>query len=265
MKSDDVLIFYFIHLGWLPENQGRWIANNLGPTLKKSELIRDVKIFAGDDQRYTFPWWFDGMKRGASNALDFISGFAMHWYWDQFIPAEVLDQTHEQFPDKILLNTESCLGDKPLQTHGPILGSWDRAEEYAIRIIQDLQHHVCGWIDWNLILNEHGGPSYINNTVDAAIVINSTTNSEFYKQPIYHVIGHFSKFVQPGCIRIATTLSGYQSEHIESVGFLCPDKTITVIFYNKSKKSIIIHYTDSLRGTYEFELKPKSINTFAFA
>lgn len=108
---------------------------------KNSEL-RNVRLFVGDDQRITHPWWFDQMKRDTPNVMDFVSGIAVHWYWDRIAPPSLLDKTHEKYPDMILLNTESALGDKPWETHGPILGQWSRAEKYALGIIQDFEHHV---------------------------------------------------------------------------------------------------------------------------
>lgn len=236
----------------------------MGPSLNGSKF-RDVLLFAGDDQRYTFPWWFNKIKNGAANAMDYVSGLAVHWYWDRMVTPKLLDAAHDQYPDKIILNTESSVGDRPSQFHGPILGSWKRAELYALAIIQDLEHHVSGWIDWNLVLNENGGPSYVSNFVDSAVILNTTTNNEIYKQPIFYVLGHFSKFIPPGSVRIAADLSGYKSGTIKTVAFLCPDNTVTVIFYNHSNKYRIIEYTDELRGTYEIELQPRALTTFVFA
>lgn len=240
------------------------MAENLGPTINNSEFSH-IKLFAGDDQRYTYPWWFDRMKNGHENALDFLTGFAVHWYWDQYVPPQILDRTHFKYSDKILLNSESSVGDKPWETHGPILGSWDRGEKYILAIIEDLKHYVSGWIDWNLMLNENGGPSYVNNTIDAAIILNSTTFNEFYRQPIFYAMAHFSKFIPPDSIRIESTLTGFRSHLIKVVAFLRPDDKVTIILYNKSDKIKIISFTDDTRGSYELVLKPRSVNSFVFA
>ncbi len=96
------------------------------------------------------------MRESHPDAVQFLDGFAVHSYWNDFTPSFLLDQTHMLFPDKFILNTESCLGTgihvvdlkldallyniekiiidlgvKPWTFHGPLLGSWDRAEEYA--------------------------------------------------------------------------------------------------------------------------------------
>lgn len=257
----------FLKIGWTPKNQGRWVQDNLGPMLTNSEL-KDVKLFVGDDQRYTHPWWFDQMKSESPNVMDFVSGIAVHWYWDRIAPPSLLDKTHEKYPDLVLLNTESALGDKPWETHGPILGQWKRAEKYALGIIEDFHHHVAGWIDWSLILDETGGPSYVNNSIDAAIILNTTTKNEFYKQPIFYVLGHFSKFIPPGSVRIESTVGGSPGTgtvYVKAVAFLCPDNTIAVILYNRSKKPRLIEFTDDLRGTYEIKLEPQSITSFIYA
>lgn len=205
------------------------------------------------------------MTLGDSNVMDFVYGFAVHWYWDRIAPPLLLDQTKRKYPDKILLNSESALGDQPQQTHRPLLGSWSRAERYALGMIQDFQHHVAGWIDWNLILDESGGPSYVNNTIEAAVILNTTTKTEFYKQPIFYVLGHFSKFIPSGSVRIDSNLSGFRSGQIEIVAFLCPDNTVTIVLYNKSNKLRLVEFTDDLRGSFHLQLEPKSITTFIFA
>jgi len=186
----------FMSMGWIPKEQGKWLAEYLGPKMRN--LFKDVKILAGDDQRYTFTWWFEEMQKGNPKAVDYIDGFAVHWYWDGFIPPKTtLDKAALTYPDKFILNTESCAGDKPLEHHGPIMGSWVRATLYIEAILQDLAHSVNGWIDWNLILDSIGGPNYARNFVDAPVIL-SEDGSEIYKQPIFYVLGHFSRFILPG-------------------------------------------------------------------
>lgn len=73
---------------------------------------------------------------------------------------------------------------------GPIIGDWIRGEYYATDIIENLENWSIGWTDWNLCLNEIGGPNHAENFVDSPIIVNSTAD-EFYKQPMYYVMGHF--------------------------------------------------------------------------
>lgn len=112
------------------------------------------------------------MEAAHSESVKYLDGFAVHWYWDGIVPPTLLDQTHERFTNKLILNTESCIGDKPWQVHGPVLGAWDRAEKYITAFIEDLEHWVNGWVDWNLVLDLDGGPNYVKNHVDAPIIVN---------------------------------------------------------------------------------------------
>lgn len=115
------------------------------------------------------------MNSSRPTSIDYLDGFAVHWYWDDIFGPDLIDSTIELIPNKLLLNTEACVGDKPWQTRGPELGSWERGEKYIKSILQDLQHNFNGWIDWNLLLNENGGPNYVQNTVDAAVIMNTTS------------------------------------------------------------------------------------------
>lgn len=80
-----------------------------------------------------------------------------------------------------------------------------------------------------MALNEDGGPNYINNQVDSTIIVNGTAD-EFYKQPTFYVMGHFSKFIVPGSKRIDSTIIGLG---ISSVSFLRPDGKVAVVIRNR--------------------------------
>lgn len=50
------------------------------------------------------------MDRGNENATKYLDGFGVHWYWDKIAPPSLLDRTHKDYPNKFILNTESCIG-----------------------------------------------------------------------------------------------------------------------------------------------------------
>lgn len=50
------------------------------------------------------------MQQAHPESVNYLDGFAVHWYWDDIAPPSLLDKTHNKFPDKFILNTESCLG-----------------------------------------------------------------------------------------------------------------------------------------------------------
>lgn len=125
----------------------------------------------------TYSWL--QMKDKRSNSVDYLTGLSVHWYWDDIFEPIFIDVARKEMPDKIMLVTESCIGDKPWESAAPLLGSWKRGEKYARNFLQDLQHDFNGWIDWNIVLDEEGGPNYVNNFVDAPSVANMTSTVSY--------------------------------------------------------------------------------------
>lgn len=207
------------------------------------------------------------MELGAADTMNYVDMFGVHWYLDNFMPPFWNNVAHIIYPTKPILNTESCsgAGTNVLEVRGPDSGSWSRCEDYVSKYIKSFLHWNTGWIDWNLWLNEQGGPVNINNAVDASIIINETTGNEFYKQPMYYGIGHFSKFIQPGCKRIETDLYTL-SVAIEAVAFDCPEKTVTVILHNRGILPKTIRLIDKqMNARIELNLDAKSVTSVVYA
>lgn len=85
-------------------------------------------------------------------------------------------------------------------------------------------------MDWNIALNVEGGPTYVGNYVDSPIIVNKTSD-EFYKQPMYYCLGHFSKFIRPGAVRVKSLVTG--AADFKQVAFQNPDGRIAVSIYNQ--------------------------------
>merc|ERR1719219_2035224 len=50
---------------------------------------------------------------------------------------------------------------------------WSRGQDYSSDIISTLNHHQSGWVDWNLCLDENGGPNWANNKCDSPVIVSS--------------------------------------------------------------------------------------------
>lgn len=115
-------------------------------------------------------------------------------------------------------------------------------------------------------MDESGGP---NNAfaglgvTDASIILNSDM-TKMYKQPMFHVFAHFSKFISADSIRIDNKLYGISSSDIEATAFLRPDNRCVVILHNIAGKLIRLSVHDKSIGNINIELKPKSINTLIY-
>uniref|UniRef100_A0A1B6MEL5 Glucosylceramidase n=1 Tax=Graphocephala atropunctata TaxID=36148 RepID=A0A1B6MEL5_9HEMI len=184
--------------------QRLWLKEHLKPLLVASNFS-NVKFLGLEDARLFAPYW---MSRFAEDpeAYQYLDGLALHWYFDFFSSPSILSKLHEDFPDKMIMYTESSINFAPMSKY---LGPWMVAALYSHNIIENLSHWTQSYMDWNLAVDLEGGPS-LGLDVAGAIVVNSTAG-EFYKQPVFYAIGHFSKFIPPGS-RIVQVKRDYNCE-----------------------------------------------------
>ncbi|XP_055305432.1 lysosomal acid glucosylceramidase-like [Sitodiplosis mosellana] len=253
----------FMGLNWRPRDQAKWISQHLGPTLKNSKHAA-VQIHTFDDNRDTLLAWLNEMNT-STDALSYVSAIGVHGYFDKETSPTILDETKAKFPDKSILQSEMCFGvTGPLSTTGPILGSWTHFEELTNMLFETLTHNVNGFLDWNIMLNMHGGPNYMNNVVDAMIIVNDEF-TEIYKQPLFYAAAHFTKFILPGSRRIQAIISGDNVGDLSSLAFLRPDHKVAAIFYNKHEQNtIFLRINDKRKGTFDIQIEPKSLYTLIY-
>lgn len=254
--------FSFQCLGWTPELQRDFIAMDLGPALVANGF-GNVKLMILDDQRIFLPYWPE-IVLSDPEAAKYVSGIAVHWYTDLLIPTTALDLTYTKFgKDYFILNTEACEQDLLNKSKSVQLGSWYRGEHYFYDILQDLKHGVTGWVDWNMALDMNGGPNWVNNKADSPIIVNAEKD-EFYKQPMFYAMGHFSKFVEPGMKIIHHEAHVGNNSGVEAAFFLRDDNFITANFVNINELGFNISITDPVMagiGTFNLEIPAKSFVT----
>ncbi|EDV91464.1 lysosomal acid glucosylceramidase [Drosophila grimshawi] len=250
----------FMSLGWTPQMQAVWLNDYLGPTIRNSKH-KDIIIFGNDDQRFTSPLWFKMMNRTRPNSVDYIDGVALHWYWDEIFGNSFIHKTNKYMENKIQIISESCIGDKPWQKAAPLLGSWERGEKMARSMMSHLQDGFHGWIDWNIILDEEGGPNYVDNFVDAPVIADTITYTEFYKQPMFYVMGHFSKLVPEGSVHIEAVASNI---NLDCIAFIRPDNKIVAVLFNSGRADLDITIVDTIRGELKVNVPAKSIHTLYY-
>ncbi|XP_063628908.1 putative glucosylceramidase 3 [Cydia splendana] len=249
-------------LGWTPQKMGQWIKKNLGPTIKNSSDIRDVKILTVDDQRYTIPMWFNVMVNADPSVLDWIDGIAVHWYGDMVAPASLLQIATKNYPTKFIIGTEACEGGQLSQKEKVSLGDWSRAQSYCHDILEDLNYELVGWMDWNLCLDKTGGPNWAGIFVDSPIIV-FPENNEFVKQPMFYAMGHFSKWIPRGSVRLGVEESkGPLEKSVEQVAFLTPRNTVVLVVHN-TVQARKIHVQLGEKHTV-IELEKASITTIEF-
>ena len=95
--------------------------------------------------------------------------------------------------------TEACNCGTPVTG----LSGWSRAESYVHDILGDLNAWSRGWTDWNILLDQQGGPNHVGNYCDAPMIANlSASPPTLLYQMTYYAMGTFSRFLPEGSIRI---------------------------------------------------------------
>ncbi|MCA1064171.1 glycoside hydrolase family 30 protein [Rossellomorea sp. AcN35-11] len=200
------------------EEERDFIKHHLGPSLVEKGHD-DVKVIIWDHNRDVI---YERAHAVLSDpeAARYVWGTGLHWYVSEEF--ENLSKVHQAFPDKHLIFTEGC------QEGGVQLGSWDTGERYGRNIIGDLNHYLEAWIDWNLVLNEEGGPNHVGNYCDAPVIVD-TVKDEVHYNSSYYYIGHFSKYIKPGARRIECQVS---NDRIISTAFENEDGRLVVVTMN---------------------------------
>jgi len=213
------------------EAERDFIKNFLGPTLKK-EKLGDVKIIAWDHNR-------DLMNQRANviysdpEASKYVWGMGFHWYetWSGGMPMfENVQKVNEAYPDKGLLFTEGCVE----RFDAAKYQFWPNAERYGTSMINDFNNGTAGWTDWNILLDQNGGPNHVGNFCFAPIHADTTTGELIYT-PSYYYIGHFSKFIHLDAVRVSSAVS---RSNLLSTSFLNADGTMATVVMNPTDKEI---------------------------
>jgi glucosylceramidase len=196
----------------------------LGPTLAKAGL-QNKKLLVWDHNRGM-------MFQRAQGVLDdpvaaqYVWGVGFHWYaGDNF---ENVKRVKEVYPNINVLLTEACLYPFDYKK----INEWQWGETYAKSMINDFNNGAVGWTDWNVLLDETGGPNHVNNFCYAPVHGDIKTGELHYMNSYYY-IGHFSKFIRPGAKRIVSSAT---VDNLMTTAFVNPNGDMAVVVLNASDK-----------------------------
>lgn len=213
------------------EEERDFLKNFLGPTMEKSGL-GDKKIVVWDHNR-------DLMVQRANviysdpEASKYAWGMGFHWYetWNGGQPMfDNVRQVYEAYPDKKLMFTEGCTE----VFNAAKYQFWANGEKYGTSMINDFNNGTVAWTDWNILLDQTGGPNHVGNFCFSPIHGDTNTGELIYT-PSYYYIGHFSKFIRPEAKRVSTSVSRSQ---LLSTSFLNKDGKMVTVVMNKSDKTL---------------------------
>ena len=237
---------------WSGREEGEFAAGYLRPALDQAGC-GDVKILAWDHNKDILVRRAEDTMSapGAAGAVD---GFAVHWYTGDHFDA--LRVAHDLWPGKELWSSEGCVEYSRLDGMTP----QEKAEMYAHDILGNLNGGVCGSIDWNLLLDAKGGPNHVGNFCEAPLMLNEDA-SDFTIQSEYYYIGHFSRFIRPGAVRLGSSVWGGD---VEATVFENTDGGRAAVVLNRTEKEAVVSVTEDGEEGWTFTLAPRSIATLTW-
>ncbi|NDD29952.1 MAG: glycosyl hydrolase [Proteobacteria bacterium] len=206
------------------EQERDFVKKHLGPALAAAGL-GGVRLMIWDHNRGM-------MAQRAAAVLDdpeaakYVWGTAFHWYGgDDFSTASLV---HDAYPDKALLFSEGCNYPFSWKT----FNDWSWGEGYGRSMIGDFNHWASGWCDWNVLLDERGGPNHVNNFCFAPV--HADAQGQLHYMASYYYIGHFSRYVRPGARRVSCSSS---RDDLLATAFVNPDQSVAAVAMNPTDKA----------------------------
>jgi glucosylceramidase len=148
----------------------------------------DTQILLWDHNKKQLPEVADKLLKDSNPK---VAGLCYHWY-DGTCPEEMW-AVRQKYPDIVMLGSEMCVGFSPYDP-----ADWaTAANPYYYEIFSDINTGASAFLDWNMLLDWRGGPSYCQNYVKSPVILNEQGN-DFILTPIYDALKKFAKLYPAG-------------------------------------------------------------------
>lgn len=260
-----------------PESQNHFIKTYLGPKLVANGY-NDAKLLIYDQNRDGLEQWADVILSD-EETTKYVYGSAVHWYEStNKVYEDVFERVNSKFPDQAIIHAEGCIDDLGKDAPGGILdplrfketewfdndsfwwnenatdwaysATWQSVNmeehpiytpvhRYARNIIVSIDHWLRGWIDWNVVLDQRGGPNHAGNFCGAPIMID-TESKQIYYTPIYYILAQFSRTIRPGdkAVKTDKILDGLDSDALHACATINDSNLLTVQLLNTTKEPL---------------------------
>ena len=221
-----------------------FIAKYLGPAFKHAGILTKILLYDHNPDVPSYPL---SILADAA-AGKYVDGTAFHLYGGD---VTIFSKMHDEYPNKNLYMTEQTVtgasGDGPFDIAEPVRG-------VLIGATRNWSRNV---LLWNLAADPKYGPHTDNGgctMCQGAITLNGDTVT---RNVAYYVLAHFSKFVQPGSIRIGSN----SMEQLANVAFLTPDGKIVLVVSNTANfpKTFGVRYHGK---SFTTDLPAESVGTY---
>ena len=264
---------------WLSsEHEFIFVSEYLGPQLRRDHP--DVKLFLFDHNEQGAYFYVRDILEDPV-ASQFVDGVAFHWYDGPGVSS--LNQISAEFPRALLFATEATVDRGAasgwFRTPGDA-ENWAKGEYYGRFIMDYVGANVAAFIDWNVLLDENGGPDHGDPTgemcegliacgSDAMLIADTTVSPPVvYRQAFYWFVAHSSRWVPPGSVRVGVNLtrSDGSPSPLRAFAFVQPGGGggTTVVLMNDGNTTESLDLRDGRFGRAGAGLPPHSVHTLVY-
>lgn len=211
--------------------QADFVKNHLGPAFKAAGLTTKIIVYDHNADKPEYP----AAILADAGAYPYVDGSAFHLYGGSIT---ALTQLHDAYPEKNIYFTEQWVG-------GPGNFGNDLKWHVSTLIIGATRNWSRNVLEWNLAADPNYGPHTDGGCTTCLGAL--TIGSGVIRNVAYYIIGHASKFVRPGSVRIASNIP----DGLDNVAFKTPD----------GKKVLIVVNNGATPQTFNIEYKGKVVTS----
>jgi glucosylceramidase len=209
------------------QEQETFIAKDLGPAFEKAGIRTKILLYDHNPDVPSYPLSI----LGDPAASKYVDGTAFHLYGGD---AGVMTQVHDAYPKKNLYMTEQSVTAR--RGEGPI-GIAEPVRRVMIGATRNWSRNV---LLWNLAADPQNGPHTNNGGCTGCSGAITLDGDSVTKNVAFYVVEHFSQFVPPGSVRVASS----EMEQLASAAFLTPEGKVVLVVSNTGNfaKSFAVKY-----------------------
>jgi glucosylceramidase len=199
----------------LSPEQADFIEHDLGPAFQKAGIKTKILLY---DHNLDHPAYVTSILKDPG-AAKYVDGSAWHLYGGK---VGAMTQVHDAFPNKNIYFTEQSINDRPGATSMNVAGPVARV---IIGVTRNWSKNV---LLWNLAADPQAGPHTNDGGCPVCYGALTIDGDNVTRLVAYYVLGHASKFVPPGSVRIGSN----DLDTLPNVAFKTPDGKEVLIVSN---------------------------------
>lgn len=226
--------------------EAAFIADHLGPAFGKAGIRTEIQVYDHNPDVTSYPLSI----LADPVAGKYVSGIAFHLYGGD---ASALTMVHDAYPNKNLYLTEQSITQRPGSPGIEIAPAVSRV------LIAGTRNWTRNVLIWNLAADPHAGPHTNNGGCTGCFGAITLDGDKATPNLAYYALGHFSKFVPPGSVRIGST----EMEQLDTAAFLTPEGKVVLVASNTGnfpRKFSIAYHGKSVQTS----LPAESVGTYVW-